>query len=129
MVPTMSREEMIAQVEWASGGYGSGNMASAMAWEMSRPGPDLPDLVSIVALYGPPEKYTDEELAKIVEFAQEVTARYDRIFKVRLGANMILLDKPNWLPQGKWLRKRMSWKQGPMHSGSLDEALEIMRRN
>jgi hypothetical protein len=122
------RTALIDQLEWNSGGYGYGlcSVAGAMIWEDDRPTKDKPDLKSIVAVCGDPAKYTDEELALIVEFSKVVTRRYDEMFKYRRGCNMILLDKRD---DGMWLRKRLSWTQGPMYSPTLDEALAVMEKD
>ena len=123
------RQEMIEELEWNSGGYGFGicEIANSMLWAMDRPGPDKPDLKSIVAVSGPPDRYTDDELEKLVALSRRVTARYDEMFRYRRGANLILIDKPKE-SNGKWLRKRLSWNRGPMYSNTLDEAIEIMEK-
>ena len=125
----LSREEMIGKLQWNDGGYGFGvcEVGAAMIWTMDTPGPDKPDLKSTVAVSGPPDKYTDEELEKILAFSERVTARYDKMFSYRRGANLILLDKPEYA-EGRWLRKRLSWTIGPMFSETLDEALAIMEK-
>lgn len=126
---SLSREELVGRLEWNSGGYGFGicSVASSMLWAMDRPGPDRPDLKAIVAVSGPAEKYTDEELEKIAAFAERVTARYDRLCSIRRGANLILLDKRDDMG-GRWMRKRLTWTMGPMYSDTLDEALAAMER-
>lgn len=98
-----TREELIEKLEWNSGGYGFGicSFASSMMWSMDAPGPDKPDLKSIVAVSVPQDKYTDEELQKIVAFSERQTARYDQMFRWRRGANLILLDKQR---DGGWMR-------------------------
>jgi hypothetical protein len=83
------------------------------------------DLTSTVAVVGPADKYTTEELTKIVACAEKLDAQYDRLFPFRRGCNMTVFDKdaPDW-----WLRKRFSWYMGPMYSESLDEAIAFMLR-
>ena len=122
------REGMVNSLVWNSGGYGFGIMpvAASMIWEMDVPGPDKPDLQSIVAVSGPQEKYTDEELAQIVEFARKATEQYDKMFKYRRGANLILFDK---VRKDMWLRKRLTWTVGTMYSNSLDEAISFMEKS
>ncbi len=129
--PPVSRQELIAKLEWNQGGTGFGICSFAMAaiWAEDRPGPDKPDLKSIVAVNGPPDKYTDEELAKIVAFAERKTAAYDQMYRWRRGANLILINKHDTGIGTLWLRKRLSWDHGPMYSATLDEALEVMERN
>ena len=121
----MNRQEMIDSLMWNSGGHSFGicSFANSMRWAMDAPGPGKPDLKSIVAVSGPPEKYTDEELEKLVKFSQEATAHYDEMFTCRRGANLILFDK---FDNGCWLRKRLSWEYGPMFSDALDAAIAVM---
>lgn len=122
----MTREEMIGKLQWNDGGMGFGicTVANSMLWHTSKPkhprGED--DLKSVVGISGPPENYTDEELAKLVEFSEQRTAKYDEMFLWRLGANMILINK---LSSGSWMRKRLSWEYGPMVSPTLDEAIAV----
>jgi hypothetical protein len=120
---------MIEKLMWSEGGTGFGicSVGASLIWALDRPGPDKPDLKSVVTVHGSPDDFTDEELAKLVEFSEERTARYDEIFRWRRGANLILIGKPSHM-QGKWLRKRLTWDHGPMYSDSLEEAIEIMSR-
>ncbi len=122
---SLSRDEMIAKLMWSSGGSGYGicGIGAAFLWESQRPEPGQPDWPSIVTIQGPKEKYTDEELAELVAFSEEKTAEYDKIFRHRMGANLIVMDK---LPEGRWWRKRMSWEIGPMISETLPEAIAFM---
>jgi hypothetical protein len=126
------RKALEARVLWNNGGYGFGicAVAGAMLWNDQRPKDGEQDWPSIVALCGERSKYTDDELVKLVEFADFATKRYDALFRVRMGANLILFDK-NVYDDGRvsWMRKRMSWDSGPMYSPTLDEALATMRRN
>jgi hypothetical protein len=127
-VDALTRQEMIDRLEWNGGGYGFGVCAFAgmMSWALDEPGPNKPDLKSIVAVSGPPAKYTDEELTKLVTFAESKTARYDAMFRVRRGANLVLFDKREF--DGKWMRKRLTWDMGPMYSDTLDDAIAVMER-
>lgn len=126
----ISRDDLINRLQWNDGGMGHGicTVASSMMWAMSRPkeprGAD--DLKSVVAVSGPPAKYTDEELAALVEFSDERTAKYDAMFNWRLGANLICINK---LSDGAWMRKRLSWESGPMMSPTLREALDVFKEN
>ena len=121
------RELLINSVEWNSGGYGFGtcSFANSMIWAMDEPSIDKPDLKSTVAICGDPKKYTTEELEKIVDFAKRCDKKYDAIFRVCRGCNLILFDKRE---DGIWMRKRLSWTMGPMYSPSLDEAIAIMEK-
>jgi len=121
----MSREELIARLQWNSGGSGLGSIAGIMSWAMDHPGEGKPDLKSIVAVSGPPEKYTDEELVELVAFSDKKTAEYDEMFRYRRGANLICIDKT---ADGRWMRKRLTWEMGPFFSDSLGEALTIFER-
>lgn len=126
----MDRQQMIDRLQWNDGGMGHGicAVASSMMWAMSRPkeprGTD--DLKSVVAVSGPPDKYTDEELKTLVEFSDERTAKYDAMFNWRLGANLICVNK---LGPDCWMRKRLSWEYGPMVSSTLQEALDVFKDN
>jgi len=124
---TQSREEMIGQLMWHDSGDGIPTHAGLMLWAMDQPGPDKPDLQSIVSVKGPPEKYTNEELATLLEFSERATARYDEMFSCRRGANLILFDKPEYW-NGAWKRKRLTWDRGPMTSPTLEEAIAVMER-
>ncbi len=73
-------------------------------------------------LCGNPAKYTDEELAKLAEFADEQDRRYDEMFRWRRGCNAILFDK---VETGRWMRKRLTWQYGPMFSPTLDKAIGV----
>lgn len=125
----MTREEMIGKLLWNSGGMGFGicSVAASMIWDMDRPTPDKPDYPSILAVNGPSDLYTDEELEKLVAFGDKITARYDTYFKYRRGANLTLIGKTD-REDGMWLRKKLSWTMGPMYSPSLDEAITLMTR-
>jgi hypothetical protein len=118
------RAALVERIMWNSGGTGFGlcRLAGMMLHQMQRPDPDWK---SVVAISGPPEKYTDEELEKLADFSDRHTARYDQIFNVRAGANAICIDKVN---HNCWMRKRMSWEYGPMHSTTLDQAIEVFER-
>jgi hypothetical protein len=120
----MSREELIARLQWNGGGCGFGlcGVANAMSWAMATPGKGKSDLKSIVAVSGPPEKYTDEELKELVAFSDRRTTDYDRMFPYRMGANLICIDKTE---DGQWMRKRLTWEMGPMFSDTLTEAIAV----
>jgi hypothetical protein len=96
-----------------------------MAWAMDSPGKGKPDLKSIVAVSGPPEKYTEEELKELVAFSKRMTADYDRMFIYRRGANMVCIDKT---PDGRWMRKRLTWEIGAFYSDTLKEAIAVFER-
>jgi len=124
----MARQQMIDALMWTEGGMGFGvcAVATAMAWQMSKPKTKADDLKTVVAISGQPADYTDEELEKLVAFSQRRTARYDKMFSVRMGANLICIAKtgPN-----SWMRKRLSWEHGPMFSPTLDEAMAVFERD
>jgi hypothetical protein len=120
---TTIRQELEEKIMWNGGGHTIGDIGLQFHHAMDEPGPNKPDLKSIVALGLPRYKYTDEELEQIVMFAERVTSRHDRMFRYRRGANFILLDKRD---DGMWLRKRLSWITGAMYSTSLSHAIAIM---
>lgn len=126
------RKELEAALMWSTGyGYGICSVGNMMMAALSHPDEKNPDWPSVVTVSSPPEKYTDDELRKLVEFSKERkerTERYDRMFNYRMGANLIVLDKMDG-QDGRWLRKRQSWYMGPMFSQTLDEALEVFREN
>jgi hypothetical protein len=101
-------------------GLGVCSIGNSDIWSSQRPSGIEPDWKSVVFIKGPHEKYTIEELKKLLKFSQEKTAKYDKMFKVRMGANIIIIDKQSSV---RWLRKRMTWEYGPMHSETLDEAI------
>lgn len=119
---------MIERLQWNEGGMGYGVCAvgNLMLWAMSKPkeprGAD--DLKSIVAVSGSADRYTDKELAALVQFSDEQTAKYDAMFRWRLGANLICINK---LDDDCWMRKRLSWECGPMVSPTLEEALSVFQ--
>ena len=126
----MNRQEMINRLQWNDGGMGHGicTVASSMMWAMGKPkeprGAD--DLKSVVAVSGPPNKYTDDELNALVEFSEQRTANYDKMFNWRLGANLICINK---ISDDCWMRKRLSWEYGPMASPTLQEAIAVFNDN
>lgn len=122
------REDWIAQLLWNSQteglpGFGLCRISGMDAWDSQALQRDKPDWPAIVCVTGPPEKYTDEELRRLAEFARAETARYDRLFGVRRGANLICFDKRE---DGRWMRKRLSAYTGPMYSPSLEHAIWVM---
>lgn len=125
----LSREEMVEKLMWTSGGYGFGigGVAASLFWAMERPGPDKPDMKSIVSVHEPAEQYTVEELQKLLDFSQKATAAYDERYKWRLGANIIIFDKPRYV-EGRWMGKRLSWDSGE-YFNSLDEAIACFDRD
>lgn len=121
----LSRQEIIDKLEWNEGGFGF-EMFSVASSAMDEPRPGHPDLKSIIVVCGSPDKYTDEELRKILKFAERKTAAHDKTSRYRRGANLILIDKPNWSP-GRWFFKRLTWRNGSI-ADSLDEAIAMMER-
>jgi len=128
----MTREEMIKKLMWNSGGTGFGpcERAGVMIWNDMKPKTPEEDWISVVAIQGDPDRYTDGELEKLVIFSEERTKRYDGLFRWRMGCNLIFIGKEfHWDGHAYWFRKRMTWKMGSMYSETLDEALEVFRRN
>jgi len=120
------RQLLIDAIEWLSPDSGTGMgvcaVANAFAWAIANVAPE-DDLKSVVVVKGPSDKYTDEELAKLLAFSCAYTAYYDEMFTQRMGANLIIFDKREF--DSAWLRKRMTWDQGPMYSKTLDEAIAV----
>lgn len=124
----MSRQELIDKLMWNDGGMGLGITSVATVFMLNSVTPKRKedDWKSVVAISGPPEKYTDDELEKLVAFSDRRTARYDTIFNCRMGCNAICINK---VADNRWMRKRMTWEIGPMFSDSLDAAVEIFEKD
>lgn len=124
----MSRKELVEEIMWNDGGYGfrGGGIVASMAWAMDAPSASKPDLKSVVAVSGPPRKYGTDELRKLATFARQRTAAYDKMFRYRRGANLVLFDK---VDSDTWMRKALSWESGPMFSATLDHAIAFMAKS
>ncbi len=118
------RQELISKLMWNSGGTGLGicSFAGMAIWCEDRPTSERPDLISIVAVNEPKERYTNEELEKLVAFSERRTTHYDTMFSWRRGANLIIIGKER---EGLWLRKRLTWEIGPYWAKTLEEAMEL----
>lgn len=120
----MNREELIAKIAWSEGGYRVDSMFMAFLPQPKEPrGAD--DWPSVVFVHGPADKYTDDELATLLDFSQRRTAWYDERFNWRVGANFILIDKPEYMvgSPNPWMSKRSSWDRGNWHHPTLEAAL------
>jgi len=124
----MKRPELIEKLMWNSGGTGMGVCTVANAFVMNSMVPESKqeDWKSVVAISGSPEKYSDKELEKLVAFSERRTANYDRMFRYRMGCNLIFIDK---VEENRWLRKRLTWDMGLMYSVSLDEAMAVFEKD
>lgn len=120
----MNRQELIEKLMWNDGGVGLGitPIATSFMLNLMKPKSKEDDWKSVVAVSGPPEKYTNKELQKLVDFSERRTAIYDEMFSYRMGCNLIHINKYD---ENTWLRKRTSWDMGPMFSKSLDEAMSV----
>jgi hypothetical protein len=118
-----SREEIIREIQWGRGTPFC-DMGTFISWATDTPSSTHPDIGSVVMVHGPPEKYTDEEPGKILEFSRKQTEYYDKLFSYRRGANLYVIDK---IDEGKWLRMQQSWKIGPFFSETLDEAISFVK--
>lgn len=117
----MTREQMIGRLMWNHGGAGMGVCAVGNLLAAKGSGRRLP---SCVAVSGPAENYTDEELAKLVEFSDAKTRRHIEICgSVLEGDNLTCIGK---LHGGRWLSKKQSWEFGRMFSDSLDDAIAFL---
>lgn len=127
----MERQVMIDRLMWLTAdsglGYGIPSFTNMLIQSSMTPSKPEDDWKSVVAIKGPADKYTDKELEKLVAFSDAYTADYDTRWRVRMGANLIIMDKVtfNWTdpPTTRWLRKRQSWERGMMHSDTIDEAI------
>ena len=120
----MNRQEMTEQLEWSTG-WGYPTFGQQASWDSDSPGPGKSDLKSVVSVTGPPDKYTDDELAQLVAFSQQRTTEYDAENRYRRGANVVIVDKSYWA-NGLWMVKRLLWQRGyPWHS-SLEGAIGYM---
>ena len=121
----MNRQEIVNSMEWLTRDSGSGmgicSVANSFLWGIQRPSETNQDLKSIVAIRGPASKYTDAEIVLLYGFSRQKTAEYDEMFRFRLGANLIIIDKKSC----GWLRKRMTWDMGEMYSKTLADALAV----
>ncbi len=120
----MTRDEMISKLMWNNGGgsYGICTVGSMFAIACA-PKQTLP---SCVAVGGPADKYTDEELTKLVQFSENSTANHIKsVGSVLYGDNLTIIDK---IDECRWLRKRISWEMGPMFSNTLDDAIAFMSK-
>ena len=128
----LTRKQLEDALLWNSGGTGFGicRVAGMDIWASRRPehprGED--DLPFTVAVMGPKEKYTYSELLKLFRFSWRRTEEYDRMFRWRLGANLIHINKQVSNQGATWMRKRMSWEYGPMWSETLDEAIAVFEQ-
>jgi len=124
---------MIMWLDRDSGtGYGVCSVGNMLAQSMMTPreynkdtGRYDDDWPSTVAVKGPQDKYTQEELDALNAFGAEMTARYDEVFRYRMGCNLIIIDKYG---EDSWMRKRQSWDYGSMFSPTLREALDTFRK-
>lgn len=116
----MDRQALIARFLWAVDAFEP--LALKGPRRLSVGEQDWPSTVCLIA---PQEKYTNGELQALCEFADEHDAAYDKVFSYRKGCNLIVFDK---CPDGRWLRKRLSWYIGPMYSPTLESALDFLRR-
>ncbi|MFA5080805.1 MAG: hypothetical protein WC472_04275 [Candidatus Paceibacterota bacterium] len=110
------RQSLIEKIQWNNARLFK--TGSFMVWAL-----DIPrsGIKSIVVVRGPPDKYTDEELEKIVEFSGKMTTD-DIIFCRQRETNLIIIDKNQ-----ERTRKRHPWAIGPYFSNTLDEAINIFK--
>lgn len=92
-------------------------LTEAIAWHNGRITGSRTNLKSRVLLEGPPDKYTDEELQRVLEFAERRT----REDKVNPGSNLIYLDKD----ENSWIRFREDHSLGTTRRRTLDEILRV----
>jgi len=78
-----------------------------------------------VGIEGDPAVYTDDELRQLLAFSEEMTAKYDQMFRYRRGCNLILLHR--YPGEEFWYRRRETWEYGYMWSSTLEDALDTFR--
>ncbi len=79
---------------------------------------------SIVAIVGDPGDYNEEELGKLIRFAEEKTARHNERGRSWANPNFIIIGKegPN-----RWVRKMMTWTDAvPNYSRDINLAIMFM---
>ncbi len=121
----MNRQEMIDALFWGRGGGGYGPCAVGGQMVMTL---RADKVKSLVVIKGAPDTYTDDELAKLVEFSSRKSQEYLNMFRcsyVDTGANLIIIEK---LAADYWIRKRMTWTVGCMASTSLADAMQAFER-
>jgi hypothetical protein len=128
-VGELSRKELIEALFWTGGGNGFGicRVANMMMQSMMRPETPDEDWPFNVTVQGKPKDYTDDELRELLEFSREMTADYNRMFKWRMGCNLIIVEKNMDNPHRAWWRKRQTWTMGYMWSSTLEDALDTFR--
>lgn len=83
------------------------------------------DWPSVVAVAGSVSDYTDEELAEIERFGERRTARYDEMFRWRMGCNLIIIRK---LFDGRWAIKRQTWYNFSINE-TMQEAFDLFDKD
>ena len=90
---------------------------------------DNEDFPSIVGIIAPSDKYTDDDLARLSLFAEEVTSDFDKRHKSRSQANLYLFDKierrHGWI---EWKASKSSWTYEARSFRDLKSAILFMTR-
>lgn len=128
----ITRQEMIAAIEWLAEdtGYGDGGMGLLGALMRYRE----PELKTVVCPVAPDSNFQDDELKLLYRFATQYTNRYRESFGTTCGANIILIKREGSVRDEcfTWMGKRRSWTN-PVWHASLPEALgmfaEDLRRD
>ena len=64
-------------------------------WSVGYPD-DPDDIPSVVCLGLPLEKYTAQELMKLIEISKRINAEYERLLEFKKGSNLWYLNKSVW---------------------------------
>ena len=120
----MDRNEMVKKILWLSdrsgASFGVTSFASMAIWDESEE-----ELKSVVAITGPSNKYSDEEIQKLYKFSVERTKKHDKICRSRIITDMIIFDK---MSPDFWYRAKMDWNVGSLVSETLDDAIAFFTR-
>lgn len=78
----------------------NGSMLGWMQWNLQKPDEKVEDIHSVVCLVAPLDKYTDEELAKLIEISIRVNEQYEQSIQERGGykmtTNLWYINKNIW---------------------------------
>jgi hypothetical protein len=81
---------------------------------------------SLVCVIGEENNYTESEIALLEQFSKAYIEWDNRIGPDKTFAYYIFFQKGD---DGRWLRVKESWTEGPLYSPTLKEALVFMYDN
>jgi hypothetical protein len=117
----MTREEIVESLMWTERVGWLSDIGISFTWATMVPSKTRPDLSSVVAIVGPSDRYSDTELACLLQFSIRCTKIYDSMFRYRLGANVCYVWKDNY---NSWSKKMLSWETTERRD-ALEEILQI----